>query len=110
MTNNSIITITDIACSADSDSDMNLNSEPLICFTDKLECCQINHLGEWYLPDGNSASQNQSFLITREDDGTVILTRSKDDVLSPTGLFCCSVQNSYDVIQSACVNVGKLSV
>ena len=103
-----MVLITNI--SADGDSDISLHSEPLICFTDKLDCCQTNHLGEWYLPDGSFASQNESFLVTRRDDGTVLLRRSKDEVLSPTGSFCCSVPNSFDVIQNACINVGKSSV
>ena len=103
-----MISITDI--SDDGDADMSLDSESLICFTDKLECCQTNHLGEWYLPDGSSASQNESFLVTRGDDSTVLLRRSNYDVLSPTGSFCCSVQNSSDIIQKACIYEGRSSV
>lgn len=34
--------------------------------------------------------------------GTVLLRGLKDDVLSPTGLFYCLVQNSNGVIQSLC--------
>ena len=107
LTNTSMISILNIRAEADVDSDTNVHSKPLICFTDKQDCCP---LGEWYLPDGSSASQNESFLVTREDGGRVLLRRSEDDVLSPTGSFCCSVTNIYGVIQSACVNVGKSNV
>ena len=103
-----MIAITDIG--VDGDSDMSLHSEPLICFTDKIDCCQTNHLGEWYLPDGSPASQNENFLVTGGDDGTVLLRRSNYDALSPTGSFCCSVQNSSDIIQNACIYEGRSSV
>ena len=108
LTNISTISITNI--SAEGDFEMNLHSELLICFSDKRHCCQTNLLGEWYLPDGSSASQSQNFVVTRRDNGAVILTRSKDNVLSPTGSFCCSVQNSNDVIVNACIHIGKSSV
>lgn len=96
--------------SVEGDSDMSLHSEPLICFTDKLDCCETNHLGEWYLPDGSFASQNENFLVTRGNDGTVHLRRSNYGVLSPHGSFCCSVPNSNDVIQNVYIHEGGSSV
>lgn len=76
----------------------------IVCHTDRPSCCQSE--GEWYLPDGSPASRSKMFRVTRADDGTINLNRAQDSVISPTGLFCCTVPDANDVNQSVCISVG----
>ena len=100
LTNTSTILITNV--SADGEAKF----YNLTCFTDKLDCCQTNAIGDWLLPDGSSASQNESFLVTRHDNGIVQLMRSNNDV-SPSGLFCCSIPDADNVTQKVCTHISK---
>jgi hypothetical protein len=47
-----------------------------------------------------------SFYRNRGDDGTVNLNRL-NDVMMPTGLFCCEVPNTAGDAQPLCANLGK---
>lgn len=112
LTSDSIVLITDVGVTSESDSSDPANSEDdisqsLICYTDINNCCHENMEGEWYLPDGSPGSHGKNFTVTRRDDGTVHLARSDDNILSPTGQFCCSVLDAVNVMRNACVSIGK---
>ena len=104
--NNSIIPITEIGETTDS-----VNSE-LQCITDRRPCCAGTRAGEWYFPDGTripvlgaGATMATAFYRNRGDDGTVNLNRL-NNVLMPTGLFCCEVLDAAGVDQTVCAEIG----
>ena len=78
-----------------------------------MPCCRFhpNRAGEWFYPNG-TVVEHQAYgtVIYRNrgyDDGTVNLNRA-NDVMSPTGLFCCVVPDATGTNQTVCANIGKL--
>ena len=81
----------------------------LQCVTDRMPCCSTppNKAGEWYFPDDGGMvpaleSDALTFYTSRGDDGTVNLNRVSNDVMMPTGQFCCVVLDATGVTQWAC--------
>ena len=108
LANNSAIFISDIG-SADN---------ILQCVTDRMSCCgHPNISGNWFYLDGNvvpsvigRCSRATAFGRTRESGGTIInLHRVSDDVMMPTGQYCCVVPDATGVNQWACVVICKCS-
>lgn len=84
------------------------DSQALQCVTSKRPCCKTSRTGQWYFPSGIEVSVEDSaqfFYRNRGDDGTVNLNRVSENVVSPTGQFCCVVPDSNDTIQTLCANV-----
>ena len=114
-TNNSVILITEIG-----ETDTNTMPPPpnsnngLQCITDRMPCCATvpNRFGQWQFPNNKTnigiSGSTASFYRTRGDDGTVNLNRVSDDVMMPTGLFCCIVPDATNVDQTVCANIGEL--
>ena len=107
--NNSDIDITRIG-----NSDLDFNYTPLICITNKRPCCKDNKTGEWYFPDGSvvpirgkESDRATDFYRNRGDDGMVNLNRVSEDVLSPTGTFCCVVLVDSGENATLCANIGE---
>ena len=101
--NNSFIFIIDIGQTNDT------STSGLQCITDRKPCCKSdpNRQGEWFFPDGglvprHGAINVTTFYRTRGDDGTVNLNRVNDDVLMPTGKFCCVVPDATGISQRTC--------
>ena len=103
--NNSFILITEI------EQTNTTSNNGLQCITDRRPCCANppNRLGEWFFPNGgvvpNSASAT-SFYRNRGDDGTVNLNRLNNDVMMPTGRFCCVVPDATSNV-TLCTNLGE---
>ena len=110
--NNSVILITEIGQTNTT------SNNGLQCITDRRPCCRSNpnRLGEWLFPDGEIVPQLKgddritatSFYRNRGDDGTVNLNRLNNDVMMPTGRFCCVVPDATDIDQTVCANIGEL--
>ena len=105
--NNSVIPITEIG------ETNNTSNTGLQCITDRSPCCltQPNRFGEWYFPDGMTTVPGPqqyptTFSRTRGDDGTVNLNRI-NDVMMPTGLFCCVVPDATSTDTNTCINIGE---
>ena len=102
--NNSVILITEI-------EQTNMSNNGLQCITDKRPCCTGgNRAGEWFFPDGTMVllqSSATTFYRNRGDDGTVNLNRVNNDVMMPTGRFCCVVPDATSTNVTICANVGK---
>ena len=101
--NNSIISVNDIG----------VNKTGLKCITDKDNCCQSKRLGEWYYPNGLSVpvgmdGGGDDFFRNRDDHGSVNLNRVSNNVVDPTGEFCCSVPDASNVTINTCATIGKL--
>ena len=103
---NSNILITDIG-----------NSQPnrLVCITDRKPCCRgSNTTGDWIFPDGTKVPDllttegvPAQFYVERGFSGDINLYRVSDDIITPTGRFCCRVPDAINVTHTVCVNVGE---
>ena len=69
-------------------------------------------VGEWLFPDegvvpGRNEEADSPFYRNRgySDDGTVNLNRMIN-VMSPIGLFCCTIPDALDIDQTLCANIG----
>ena len=99
-TNNSVILVTEIGETGDA----------VQCITDRMPCCSSNGAsGQWSFPNGEQvgAVSTDSFYLTRgsNDDGTVRLNRN--NIISPTGLFCCVLPDAVGVDQTQCINISE---
>ena len=101
--NNSVILITDIGKSPNSG---------LQCVTDRMSCCSAlpNRAGEWYFPSDEGIVPGPlevptTFYRNRGDDGTVNLNRI-NNVIMPTGKFCCEVPDAIDMTVTLCAIIG----
>ena len=108
--NNSIISVTKI------EQTDNTSNDGLQCITDRRPCCASlpNRHGEWFFPDDvgmvPTIVSATTFYRNRGDDGTVNLNRLNNDVMMPTGKFCCVVPDATGVSQWACaINIRKLA-
>ena len=113
--NNSTILITEIGETNTTISSTKNNG--LQCVTDRMPCCRHAYrVGEWFFPDGNVVPVETSIIglpIYRNrgrDDGTVNLNRQNNNVLSPTGQFCCVVPDATDTNRTLCAYIGELLV
>ena len=102
--NNSVISITEIEQTNTS------ANNGLQCITDRMPCCRDAHkAGEWFFPSGSVVPIGgvaTTFYRNRGDDGTVNLNRVNNDVMMPTGRFCCVVPDATGADQTLCVNIG----
>ena len=84
----------------------------LQCITDRMPCCGSEGVGEWYFPgDGGmvpTITGATTFYRNRGDDGTVNLNRVNNDVVIPTGQYCCVVPDATGVMQWACAMISEL--
>ena len=84
------------------------SQSPLVCITDRMPCCADQGDGGWQLPNGTAITEQSSmFQIARHDNGSINLFRTSDNVTTPTGPFCCVVQDAVDVNMTLCINVGE---
>ena len=107
LVNNSVILISEIGLT-NIPSGRNQNNA-LQCITDRMPCCRLGAVGEWYFPNGDIVPIEYyaaDFYRNRGHDGTVNLNRPMN-ILSPTGTFCCLVPDANNAIQAMCVTVGK---
>ena len=102
---NSSILITDIGTSS---------PQQLVCTSDRMPCCLDQpQYGEWYFPDGSQVvsisemTAPLTFYRDRDNNGNVILYRVSSDVTSPTGSFCCEIEDATDTNQTLYVNLSK---
>ena len=84
----------------------------LVCITDKIPCCTTpNRAGEWIFPNGSTVptmgANPTQFYRNRGSSGEINLYRVNDDVITPTGRFCCKVPDAIDEVHNICVNIGK---
>ena len=80
------------------------------CTSDRMPCCQNSpQYGEWYFPNGSQVKHRQegavAFHRSRDDAGNVYLLRTNHTVLSPSGKFCCEVEDATGRNQTLCINI-----
>ena len=87
-----------------------VNGSHLVCTSDRMPCCRDPpQYGEWYFPNGSQVLHKQegavAFHRNRDNDGNVNLFRVRDDITSPTGRFCCEIEDATHTNQTLCVNI-----
>ena len=99
---NSTILITDIGTSS---------PQHLVCTTDRSDCCQgLDGVANWLFPDGGVVpytSEAQTFGRDRNNNGETNLYRANNDVMSPTGRFCCRVLDATSTVHTPCVVISE---
>lgn len=88
---------------------LNDEQHPVMCVSDKTPCCLQQ--GEWVFPNGSEVaerSQSQTYYTTRGNNGSVNLFRVATIEDSPTGTFCCEIEDATNTSQTLCVNICKL--
>ena len=77
-----------------------------------MPCCQSpSAYGEWYDPEGMPLMENSVELQShRDNNGNINLFRVNNDFMSPTGRFCCVVEDATNISQTLCINIGELDV
>ena len=75
-----------------------------------MPCCRDKpQYGEWYFPNGSQVKYRQegavAFHRNRDNDGNINLFRVRYNVTSPTGRFCCEVEDATGTNQTLCVNI-----
>ena len=98
-------------------TDIGTSQHPLVCTTDRIPCCVSinNRAGEWIFPNGTDVptlgTDPAQFYRNRGSSGEVSLYRVCDDVITPTGRFCCRVPDAiFGVNRTVCANVGELKL
>ena len=85
--------------------------QQLVCTSDRMPCCHTPQYGEWKFPNGNQVVHITegavAFSRNRDNVGNINLFRVSSDVMSPTGRFCCEVEDAIDMNQTVCVNLGE---
>ena len=82
----------------------------LTCHTDDTNCCReadsrvVGGVGAWHYPNGSVVQASGDFYITRDGPMVVNLNR-RNDVMGPTGLYCCVVPTSAYGYHTRCVDL-----
>ena len=86
--------------------------EHVVCTSDRMPCCQDPpRYGEWYFPNGSQVKHKTdpggavAFHRRRDNVGNVHLLRTHINVTSPTGKFCCEVEDATGRNQTLCINI-----
>ena len=86
------------------------NQPHLVCTSDRIPCCHNQpRYGEWYFPNGSQVIHKTegavAFHRSRDNDGNVHLLRINHTITSPSGRFCCEVEDATHTNQTLCVNI-----
>jgi hypothetical protein len=87
--------------------DIGEGDSALICYTNSPDCCVSPRAGEWYFPNGSAVSKQgdmKDFYRNREQK-TVRLNR-RNNVTSPTGIYCCDIPGSNGNMCVGAYNLG----
>ena len=82
----------------------------IVCTSDRIPCCQdAPQYGEWYFPNGSQVIHKGegavAFHRRRDNFGNVYLLRIGSSIMSPSGKFCCEVEDATGRNQTLCINI-----
>ena len=82
----------------------------VMCTSDRMPCCHDPpRYGEWYFPNGSQVKHKSEGAVTfhrsRDNFGNIHLLRIGTNVLSPSGKFCCEVEDATGRNQTLCINI-----
>ena len=68
----------------------------LICYTNSSDCCvRPVKAGEWYFPNRSAVSiQGEMKDFYRNREGMTVRLNRRNNVTSPTGIYCCDIPGS----------------
>ena len=71
-------------------------TEALWCRTDLETCCQKNHTGDWYFPNGETLSNDSKFsdIYVSRSDTNVELRRQNN--ATTAGIYRCEIETSRE--------------
>ena len=84
--------------------------ERIVCTSDRMPCCRDPpQFGEWKFPNGSQVIHISrgavAFHRNRDNVGNVNLYRVNNEVISPTGRFCCEIADATDTNHTLCVDI-----
>ena len=103
MINDSSIAIVNIQTST--------NQGHLVCTSDRMPCCRHPiQYGEWYFPNGSQVKHKKkegavAFHRSRDNYGNVHLLSISHPARSPSGKFCCEIEDATGRNQTLCINI-----
>jgi hypothetical protein len=87
----------------------------LVCVTDLTQCCSVGVdtvgdavLGRWFYPNGTDVpvdGYGYAFYSSRGQSSVRINRRN--NIRSPSGLYCCEVPDASNTQQRVCANIGE---
>ena len=91
-------------------SDIGENDMALTCVTDRVQCCQTDRAGEWLYPNNTQVPLSGAGMNFYRDRGSqVVRLHRRNNALSPTGRYRCTIPDASGVMQTLVANiVGKL--
>ncbi len=96
--------------------DFSNTNEVLACRTDRRPCCRTlpNRFGDWTYNGGtiigNRANSGIDYFRSRDDNQMIYFSLRSSAINPPTGEFCCVIPNSLNVVQTICIDLGKLQM
>ena len=97
-------------------TDFGNTNEVVACRTDRRPCCRTppNRFGDWTYSSGTiigtRVNSGMDYFRNRDDDQMIYLSLRSSATNPPTGEFCCVTPNSLNVVQTICIDLGKLQM
>ena len=89
----------------------------LICITDLTQCCRVGIdteslgdtvLGWWFYPNGTDVPvAGEGYDVYSSRGPSIVHINRRNNIRSPTGLYCCEVPDATNTVRRVCANIGK---
>ena len=87
----------------------------LICVTDLTQCCRVGVdtrgdtvLGRWFYPNGTDVPvAGEGYDVYSSRGPSIVRINRRNNIRSPTGLYCCEVPDATNTLRRVCANIGK---
>ena len=87
----------------------------LLCVNDLVQCCQTGVdtlgdtvLGRWIYPNGIDVPiMGAGFDFYHNRGPSVVRLNRRNNIRSPTGLYCCEVSDTTNTRQRICADIGR---
>ena len=98
-------------------SSTSIEEWPLVCSTDRRECCSGEHVpaGNWYMPNGSIITQSTSstnehslFQVTRVNQTVGLSLINPNSTALPVGIYHCELMDKNNSIHHLYVGVYQL--
>ena len=91
------------------------NEAALLCVTDLTQCCHEDIdtlgdaiLGQWFYPNGTDVPVDGKGSDVYSSKGlSIVRINRRNNIRSPTGLYCCEVPDATNTLRRVCANIGK---
>ena len=81
----------------------------LTCVTDLIQCCRVDTvLGRWFYPNGTDVPvAGEGYDVDSSRGPSIVRINRRNNIRSPTGLYCCEVSDATNTLRRICANIGK---